>query len=1752
MRISRTMGTGRRRALLIAVPGQPRLERAAQTKGEFVPLVFAPRDAERLRTALIGSGYADEMVTVLDTEDDTTKSNIADRLGQFLSSCASEDIGVVYFSGHGVRIDGTDYLVPSDAAPDYADPDAPLLNPDTLIGVVPDDLLRALTSDATLLFFFDACRSRSGAPTGFTGMKVGRHRENVLLVNACEPDADALGDEERGSVMAQALAEALRPESSARTVDQVVRHVTDRAHVIAESYTYQEPPAVTHRWLGLEHRRSEHGTVEICEGTPYADAWTRAVDGSALWQITSGGHVQQAQVKEQLAALIDKVVAIRRLRSSSRDPWDDELYPQRVVKQLDRLLAGHGRLSLLETTTLLAAPFLREAAIACGLYALHLADGACRAEDTPPSPPREGFGADLDRDMADVRRAYRQIESHRRTLLRREKESDAIAVEHWLRHRFLADWDLLWVEGPAEFSSLWEAIRLFFEAAGKAVGTLREHHRLMLDHALLQVVSQMSTAPGDAAPGGEPWDDSLTEQLYGEERWTWRPKELATLLHVGSLLAIDTRMLDGVITDHLGATLNRVTPEEIVTEVHGNDGFVPAAAAGDPFAATAPADSEAMTDRWVLRFHSRHAAVFTALDRLAAVVAQAGRKYRRTSGKLRTGDLLYGMPEMVKTDGLHPEAKAFDRPPPRFQLAEDEVKPLIMGTRLYGDRMLAVRELYQNALDACRVRHARRLYAAYEKTDGAPGRSLREDLTDFQVTFTQGTDKANRKYIECRDNGVGMTGEELRDLFARAGRRAEQSQTRVREMRRWRRKGIEPELNSRFGIGVFSYFMLADEIEVTTRPVDLYGRSNSGKCHRAVVTAGSGLMHIEEKPADLEGGGTIVKLYVRDEDEEDDESRDGPSQAQRSSLVHALREALWCAPLLVTAQENDGEPVTWQPGELYGNVAHDGQPIPAHDDVWWVQGQGMLLSDGLLISRDQRLYGYVLNLRRRHRPRLSVDRNRLLHYDEAAVREDLQAALPTLTTCPWGPIPMRWLWSMTAEHRSFALALVGHLLRQDASVVITDTELLDPGAAAPEIPLRTMGCLPSDSELHQRSPATHSPYSDDSPAGIFHQSFTAWRARRTGQDHRDGTPDAAAGPASYPAPVALDAVVFNRVGPGWEDLLFAAHSTGISLRRLVRAVRRYAVTGVHVPEAVDLRHLDNVGPSLELSSLYGLFTNGLFGQDAGSSEPIATEQLRDLVLNQSLEGRQPLGELLRQWEELSLIDPRIPRPGAHPGDLAEHVVEASELQALVGRQMGRGTGPPARPFPSLVTPLDIVLRAWQTSMSTTEVESVLHRFAPLGFRPAGASHAAPPAQWNLADLCTGLTTGAVLVADVTLFHLARISAKHGQTMGHVAGRLSPVAAALGLPVAEPGELASVVAPTWFGALSHRECAGASAWEVLTAITDTEQSRVTKRTEPAEGDPSALQLFADHGLLTESGLRAARLRPSDVLGGFPRNLSTDWWTLTGAGVTQAFPISPERRSDRVELPYLIGLAAQASRTLGRTADELRMAVAPFGLEVARVPEEATGLRPDLAVYYALIQPHEVRWKERLTGTDLRIFAQASRIPVHRAAALLHAYRPLGAPGLPVPADAALPDDGDDVPEQEVWEALPPQALHDSWILSPLSLVMTAARLDTDVRTAYRRLLRFRCIGVDIPFAEPSTTRKPDWRDVIILTTRFTGREPALCGDVSDSHLVLAREETELTAAEVRQRLQDYAELFGLRLPPEPSPTTGSGASDHAGP
>ncbi len=164
-------------------------------------------------------------------------------------------------------------------------------------------------------------------------------------------------------------------------------------------------------------------------------------------------------------------------------------------------------------------------------------------------------------------------------------------------------------------------------------------------------------------------------------------------------------------------------------------------------------------------------------------------KYRRIKSNLEKNG------KFVKSLNYVPERMVFDYDP---DLAKLLIAPLYGNNPTFG-----VRELLQNAIDACRERELeeKRLGNEYEP------------LIEVAVIEENG-----KSYFTITDNGKGMSLHELKKYFLKAG-------SSFRKSIDWQKTYTNEEGKSvimrsgRFGIGVLAAFLLGSEIEVTTTSI---------------------------------------------------------------------------------------------------------------------------------------------------------------------------------------------------------------------------------------------------------------------------------------------------------------------------------------------------------------------------------------------------------------------------------------------------------------------------------------------------------------------------------------------------------------------------------------------------------------------------------------------------------------------------------------------------------------------------------------------------------------------------------------------------------------------------------------------------------------------------------------------------------------------------------------------------------------------
>ncbi|WP_169523981.1 HD domain-containing protein [Amycolatopsis balhimycina] len=145
----------------------------------------------------------------------------------------------------------------------------------------------------------------------------------------------------------------------------------------------------------------------------------------------------------------------------------------------------------------------------------------------------------------------------------------------------------------------------------------------------------------------------------------------------------------------------------------------------------------------------------------------------------------------------------------RFVLDRHAVLQLFMGDRLYANPYVFIRELLQNAIDACRLNVY--LHDA--------------DPESMEVHISAWEDESGNYWFRVDDTGVGMDRHIIENYFLGVGRSYYSSDDLQAEILRKGNKSRKFMSISRFGIGVLSTFIVGDHVEVSTRRRDPDGRA---------------------------------------------------------------------------------------------------------------------------------------------------------------------------------------------------------------------------------------------------------------------------------------------------------------------------------------------------------------------------------------------------------------------------------------------------------------------------------------------------------------------------------------------------------------------------------------------------------------------------------------------------------------------------------------------------------------------------------------------------------------------------------------------------------------------------------------------------------------------------------------------------------------------------------------------------------------
>jgi HSP90 family molecular chaperone len=182
---------------------------------------------------------------------------------------------------------------------------------------------------------------------------------------------------------------------------------------------------------------------------------------------------------------------------------------------------------------------------------------------------------------------------------------------------------------------------------------------------------------------------------------------------------------------------------------------------------------------------------------------------------------------------------------------------LLGGVELYKDPLVALRELLQNALDAVKEHIAcERLRLS---NPGSP--AWQQRLGEQHKVTLSLIQESDGLWLVCADDGVGMTRAIIeRHLLVSGAPPLPEVHQLERDANA---HGFSVGRSAQFGIGVLSYFMIADRMTITTRRSVLAGGDPDGTGWRFETEGLAGFGQLT--PVVRSTHGSEVRLRIRPE-----------------------------------------------------------------------------------------------------------------------------------------------------------------------------------------------------------------------------------------------------------------------------------------------------------------------------------------------------------------------------------------------------------------------------------------------------------------------------------------------------------------------------------------------------------------------------------------------------------------------------------------------------------------------------------------------------------------------------------------------------------------------------------------------------------------------------------------------------------------------------------------------------------------------
>ncbi|MBO4313660.1 MAG: molecular chaperone HtpG [Desulfovibrio sp.] len=217
----------------------------------------------------------------------------------------------------------------------------------------------------------------------------------------------------------------------------------------------------------------------------------------------------------------------------------------------------------------------------------------------------------------------------------------------------------------------------------------------------------------------------------------------------------------------------------------------------------------------------------------------------------------------------------------------------ILTNSLYTNREIFLRELISNASDA--------LDKLRFRTNRGDTPCAGELPLEIRITLDK-----DAKTLTIADTGLGMTEQELADNLGTIARSGSERFLADMAAEGEKKEGEAPDASNiigRFGVGFYSVFMVADKVEVTSRPAFVEEGGDEGA--HVWTSDGLGSYTVDAVEGDEPMRGTVIKAHLKEDAAEFLEK-------YRIDAVIRKHSAFVPFPVFVDGEQANTQPALWR------------------------------------------------------------------------------------------------------------------------------------------------------------------------------------------------------------------------------------------------------------------------------------------------------------------------------------------------------------------------------------------------------------------------------------------------------------------------------------------------------------------------------------------------------------------------------------------------------------------------------------------------------------------------------------------------------------------------------------------------------------------------------------------------------------------------------------------------------------------------